>query len=134
MSVKAYCAAVNGMEITPVTVEVSLRSGTFVHLSGLPDNSVKESLDRIRAALNDIGMNLPGKDITINLSPADLQKTGSGYDLPITIATLAANDDVPVDLLNQYMIMAELGLDGRLCPIRGALPIALKARRRESRA
>lgn len=128
MSVKAYCAAVNGMEITPVTVEVSLRSGTFVHLSGLPDNSVKESLDRIRAALNDIGMNLPGKDITINLSPADLQKTGSGYDLPITIATLAANDDVPVDLLNQYMIMAELGLDGRLCPIRGALPIALKAK------
>lgn len=128
MLVKTYCAAVNGMEVTPITVEVSIRKGVHFHLVGLPDTAVKESYERIRAALNNVNIKLPQNDITVNLSPADIQKSGSGYDLPITIAMLAANDNVATDKLQYYMIMAELGLDGRLCSIRGALPIAMKAK------
>ena len=131
MLVKTFCAAVNGLEVTTVTVEVSMTSGSLFHLSGLADAAVKESRDRIIAALKNNDIKLPVYDTTINLAPADLRKEGSGYDLPIAIGILAALGKVKSDRLSQYMLMGELGLDGRLQPIRGALPIAIKARKEE---
>ena len=131
MLVKTLCAAVNGLEVTTVTVEVSMTSGSLFHLSGLADAAVKESRDRIIAALKNNDIKLPVYDTTINLAPADLRKEGSGYDLPIAIGILAALGKVKSDRLSEYMLMGELGLDGRLQPIRGALPIAIKARKEE---
>ena len=128
MLVKTYCAAVNGLEVTMVTVEASLRPGCHIHLSGLPDASVIQSMDRMRAALNNVGIKFPGMDITVNLSPADIQKSGSGYDLPIAIAILAGNEQVKPEKLRSFMIIGELGLDGSLRSVRGALSIALKAK------
>ncbi len=129
MLVKTFCAAVNGLEVTSVTCEVSLSRGVQFHLTGLADTAVKESYDRIRAALLNNGLKMPNMDITANLSPADIKKEGSGYDLPLAIAILAANNEVAADNLSQYMLMGELGLDGKLLPIRGALPIAIQARK-----
>jgi magnesium chelatase family protein len=128
MLVNTYCAAVNGLEVNTVKVEVSMARGVQFHLSGLADTAVKESHDRIKAALVNNGFKMPVMDITINLSPADIKKEGSGYDLPLAIGILAANGKVECDHLSEYMLVGELGLDGRLQPIRGALPIAIKAR------
>jgi magnesium chelatase family protein len=99
------------------------------HLTGLADTAVKESHDRIRAALTNNGLKMPMMDITINLSPADIKKEGSGYDLPLAIGILAANEKISCERLSQYMMVGELGLDGQLQPIRGALPIAIRARK-----
>lgn len=129
MLVKTYCAAVNGLEVTTVTVEVSMSRGVQFHLTGLADTAVKESYDRIKAALVNNGLKMPSMDITVNLSPADIKKEGSGYDLPLAIGILAANGKVNDDKLEKYMLVGELGLDGRLQPIRGALPIAIRARK-----
>ena len=129
MLVKTYCAAVNGLEVTTVTCEVSMSRGMQFHLTGLADTAVKESYDRIKAALINNGFNIPVMDITINLSPADIKKEGSGYDLPLAIGIIAANGKVESERLERYMMMGELGLDGRLQPIRGALPIAIQARK-----
>ena len=129
MLVKTYCAAVNGLEVTTVTCEVSMSRGMQFHLTGLADTAVKESYDRIKAALINNGFNIPVMDITINLSPADIKKEGSGYDLPLAIGIIAANGKVESERLERYMLMGELGLDGRLQPIRGALPIAIQARK-----
>ncbi len=129
MLVKTFCAAVNGLEVTTVTVEVSMSRGVQFHLTGLPDTAVKESYDRIKAALVNNGFKMPTMDITANLSPADIKKEGSGYDLPLAIGILAANGKIENERLEQYMMLGELGLDGRLQPIRGALPIAIKARK-----
>lgn len=128
MLVKTFCAAINGLDAITITVEVCTRMGVHFHLSGLPDTSVKESHDRLRAAFNNTGLHFPGKDITVNLSPADIHKEGSGYDLPIAIAILACEENVKIDKLNDYMIVGEIGLDGSLRPIRGALSVALKAK------
>ena len=128
MLVKTYCAAVNGLEVTTVTVEVSITRGVLFHLTGLGDAAVKESHDRIAAALLNNGYKIPVADITINLSPADIRKEGSSYDLPLAIGILAANEKMKANRLGDYMLVGELGLDGRLQPIRGALPIAIKAR------
>ena len=128
MLVKTYCAAVNGMEVTTVTVEVSLTRGVLFHLTGLADVAVKESRDRIAAALLNNGYKFPVADITVNLAPADIKKEGSSFDLPLAIAILAANDKMKYDRLGDYMLVGELGLDGKLQPIRGALPIAIRAR------
>jgi len=128
MLVKTYCAAVNGLEVTTVTVEVSMSRGVQFHLTGLADTAVKESYDRIKAALTNNGFKMPTMDITVNLAPADIKKEGSGYDLPLAIGILAANGKVTDDMLEKYMLVGELGLDGRLQPIRGALPIAIRAR------
>ena len=128
MLVKTYSAAVNGLEVTTVTVEVSMSRGVQFHLTGLADTAVKESYDRIKAALVNNGFKMPTMDITVNLSPADIKKEGSGYDLPVTIGILAANGKVDSELTNQYMMVGELSLDGHLQPIRGALPIAIRAR------
>ena len=128
MLVKTYCAAVNGLEVNTVKVEISMARGVQFHLTGLADTAVKESHDRIRAALQNNGFKMPVMDITINLSPADIKKEGSGYDLPLAIGILAASGKVINDHLDEYMMVGELGLDGKLQPIRGALPIAIKAR------
>ncbi len=123
-----YCAAVNGLEVTVVKTEVSLSRGVQFHLTGLADTAVRESYDRIRAALNNNGLKMPVMDITVNLSPADIKKEGSAYDLPVAIAILAASAKIDSSRLEDFMIVGELGLDGRLQPVRGALPIAIKAR------
>ena len=128
MLVKTYCAAVNGLEVTTVTAEVSMSRGIQFHLTGLADTAVKESYDRIKAALVNNGFKMPSMDITINLSPADIKKEGSGYDLPLAIGILSANGKVESGNLDKYMMLGELGLDGRLQPVRGALPIAIRAR------
>lgn len=128
MLVKTFCAAVNGLEVTTVTVEVSLSRGVQFHLTGLADTAVRESYDRIKAALTNNGYKMPVMDITVNLAPADIKKEGSGYDLPLAIGILAASNKVDSTRLAQFMMVGELGLDGRLQPVRGALPIAIRAR------
>ena len=117
-----------GLEATTVMVEVSLSRGVLFHLTGLPDNAVRESHDRLVAALQNTGFKFPVADITVNMAPADLRKEGSGYDLPLAVGVLAASGSVRADRLGGYMMIGELGLDGRLQPVRGALPIAIKAR------
>jgi magnesium chelatase family protein len=131
MLVKTFCAAVNGLEVTTVTVEVSMTRGVMFHLSGLADTAVKESYDRIRAALGNIGFKPPTAEITINLSPADIRKEGSGYDLPLAIGILAAHGKVDDTMLSQFMMIGELGLDGKLKPVAGALPVAIRARKEQ---
>ena len=131
MLVKTYCAAVNGLDVTTVQVETSMSRGMQLHMTGLADTAVKESYDRIKAALVNNGLKMPVMDITINLSPADIKKEGSGYDLPIAISILAASDKVALELLDKFMLVGELGLDGKLMPIKGALPIAIRARKEQ---
>ena len=131
MLVKTFCAAVNGLEVTTVTVEVSMTRGVMFHLSGLADTAVKESYDRIRAALGNIGFKPPTAEITINLSPADIRKEGSGYDLPLAIGILAAHGKVDDTMLSRFMMIGELGLDGKLKPVAGALPVAIRARKEQ---
>ena len=128
MLVKTYCAAVTGLEATVVMVEVSMARGVMFHITGLPDNAVRESHDRIVSALQNNGYKFPIADITINMAPADIRKEGSAYDLPLAIAVLAADGKMGTDMLDRYMMIGELGLDGRLQPVRGALPIAIRAR------
>lgn len=117
-----------GLEATVVTVEVSTSRGVMFHLSGLGDTAVKESYDRIKAAIENNGFKFPVADITVNMAPADIKKEGSAYDLPIAIAILATVEKVSSDVLDKYMLIGELSLDGRLQPVRGILPIAIKAR------
>ena len=128
MLVKTYCAAMTGLETTVVTVEVSTSRGVMFHLSGLGDTAVKESYDRIKAAFENNGLKFPVADITVNMAPADIKKEGSVYDLPIAVAILATMEKVSADVLDKYMLIGELSLDGHLQPVRGALPIAIKAR------
>ena len=128
MLVKTYCAAVNGLEVTTVTIEVSLSKGVMYHFTGLGDTAVREGRDRIAAAMQYVGFKFPRADITVNMAPADLRKEGSSFDLPLAIAILAANGNVEYEMLDKYMIVGELGLDGNLQPVRGALPIAIRAR------
>jgi len=129
MLVKTYSAEVMGLEATTVTIEVNLTRGMMFHLSGLADTAVKESYDRIRAAITNIGLKPPTADITINLSPADIRKEGSGYDLPLAIGLLAAHGKISDAKLQDYMMVGELGLDGTLKPVNGILSIAIRARK-----
>ncbi|GIM61766.1 YifB family Mg chelatase-like AAA ATPase [Capnocytophaga canis] len=129
MLVKIYGSAVFGVEATTITIEVNIDKGVGYHLVGLPDNAIKESNYRIAAALQNIGYKIPGKKITINMAPADMRKEGSAYDMSFAIGILAANGQVESDSLSEYIIMGELSLDGSLQPIKGALPIAIQARK-----
>jgi magnesium chelatase family protein len=129
MLVKIFCAAVMGLEATTITIEVNMTRGVMFHLSGLADTAVKESYDRIRAAMVNVGFKPPTADLTINLSPADIRKEGSGYDLPLAIGILAAHGKISETMLADYMMIGELGLDGKLKPISGALPVAIRARK-----
>ena len=128
MLVKTYSASVQGLQATAVTVEVNASRGVRFILVGLPDNAVKESYERIKAAIENSGYKVPGRQITVNMAPADIRKEGTGFDLPIAIGLLATEDQIRTSLLNRYMMVGELSLDGSLMPVKGALPIAIKAR------
>ncbi len=128
MLVKTYGAAVQGIDATPITIEVNCSKGIKFFLVGLPDASVKESRERIISALQVNGYKYPRKQIIINMSPADIRKEGSDYDLPLALGILAASETIKPEKLSEYIIMGELSLDGNILPIRGALPIALMAK------
>ena len=128
MLIKCYSAALQGISASLVTIEIHAVSGADFSLVGLPDNAVKESRDRIRAALLVNGYHLPVKRLTINMAPADLKKEGSCYDLPLAIGMLHVAEELPAKHLEDYMMVGELSLDGTLQPIRGILPIALCAK------
>ncbi|MCM8570597.1 YifB family Mg chelatase-like AAA ATPase [Gramella jeungdoensis] len=129
MLVKVYGSYVFGVEATTITVEVNVTSGIGYHLVGLPDNAVKESSYRITAALQNNNYRLPGKKIIINMAPADLRKEGSAYDLTFALGILAASQQIKAEDISDYLIMGELSLDGSLQPIKGALPIAIQAKK-----
>jgi len=128
MLVKVFGSAVFGVEATTITIEVNMDKGIAYHLVGLPDNAIKESSYRISAALKNNGYKLPGKKITINMAPADMRKEGSAYDLTIAMGILAASHQIKATNIDEFVIMGELSLDGSLQPIKGALPIAIKAK------
>lgn len=128
MLVKTFGYAVHGITATRVTVEVNIGVGINFYLVGLPDNAVKESQQRIDTALKQHGYKIPGKQITVNMAPADIRKEGSAYDLTIAMGILAASEQITSERISDYVIMGELSLDGELRPIKGVLPIAITAR------
>ncbi|MFZ4582331.1 MAG: YifB family Mg chelatase-like AAA ATPase [Paludibacter sp.] len=128
MLVKSFGAAVQGINATIVTIEVNVSKGIKYFLVGLPDNAVKESHERIASALQYVGHQIPRKQIVINMAPADIRKEGSAYDLALAIGMLAGDEKIKSTELEKYVIMGELSLDGSLQPIKGVLPIAIKAR------
>ncbi|HBG71538.1 MAG: magnesium chelatase [Bacteroidetes bacterium GWF2_43_63] len=129
MLVKTYCCAIQGIEAYTVSVEVDIQPGTKTFFAGLPDNAVKESIERIRSALVNNGYRYPGRRVVINLAPADMKKEGSGYDLAISIAVLAASHQIDSERLSEIMIVGELSLDGSLVPVKGVLSAAIEARK-----
>ena len=131
MLVKTYGSAIFGVNAHTITVEVSVDAGVNFSMVGLPDNAVKESQQRIATALKQIGHTIPGKNIVVNLAPADIRKEGASYDLAIAIGLLAASEQMNAEEVGKYVIMGELSLDGSLRPIKGALPIAIEARRQK---
>ncbi len=128
MLVKTYGAAVTGIDANTITIEVNLSQGIKFFLVGLPDNAVKESQQRIQSALKESEFKWPGKKIVINMAPADIRKEGSSYDLPLAIGILAASNQISHQNLNDYIMMGELSLDGSLQPVKGVLPIAVRAK------
>ncbi len=127
--VRTHGSAVYGIHALLISIEVFAKKGFKFNLVGLPDNAVKESQYRMDAALRSIGYKMPGKRLIINLAPADLRKEGSCFDLPMAIAILTASGQVECDHLEEYVIMGELGLDGEIQPLKGALPIAIGAKK-----
>ena len=123
MLINIHCAKCVGIDAVPVTVEVNLSGGIGIHLVGLADAAVKESLLRTITALQSMGFRIPGKKIVINLAPADMHKKGSGYDIPIALGIIAASNQRDLPLLGDFLVMGELGLDGAVREIPGALPI-----------
>lgn len=130
MLVKTYGSAIQGVNAITITVEVNIDQGVNFYLVGLPDSAVKESQQRIESALRYNNLRFPGKKIVINMAPADIRKEGSAYDLTIAIGILAASQQIKAEHVGDYIIMGELSLDGSLLPIKGALPIAIEARKK----
>src|SRR3972149_617628 len=130
MLAKVYACAVIGLEgqIVEVEVDHTNRGLPSFMLVGLPDAAIKESSERVRAAIKNSGLQFPGHRLTVTLAPADLRKAGPGYDLPIAVGILAASDQVPIEPLEIALIVGELGLDGSVRHVRGVLPIAALAR------
>ncbi|MDR0510514.1 MAG: YifB family Mg chelatase-like AAA ATPase [Rikenellaceae bacterium] len=128
MFVKCFASTLVGIDAATIPVEVNIGNGIGMSLSGLPDSAVKESQERIRAAFENSGYRMSGKKVVVNLAPADLRKEGSAFDLPIAVGILAASGQVAGERLGEYVIVGELSLDGSLMPVKGALPIAIKAR------
>lgn len=119
-----------GVDAITISIEVDTPGGTTGYfIVGLPDNAVKESIERVISAIKNNGYERPRGKIVVNMAPADIKKAGSAYDLPIAIGMLAATDQLPADKLGDYIIMGELSLDGSVQPIKGALPIAIQARK-----
>jgi magnesium chelatase family protein len=129
MLIKTFGSAVYGVNAYTITIEVNVTPGTRYWLVGLPDSAVKESEFRIESALKQHGYRMPRQKVVVNMAPADIRKEGSAYDLPIALGVLAASDQLASDKLKDYLIMGELSLDGTLRPIKGALPIAIQARK-----
>ena len=131
MLVKTYGSAVYGVEAITITVEVSVdNQGKFYYIVGLPDNAVKESMQRVESAIKSNHFYMPRTKLVVNLAPADIKKTGTAFDLPIAIGTLGATEQIEnPEKLTDYLIMGELSLDGEVLPIKGALPIAIQARK-----
>ena len=130
MLVKVFGSAVHGVDALTITIEVDIISGSLpaYFIVGLPDNAVKESIERILSAIKNNGYDKPRNKVVVNMAPADIKKAGSAYDLPIAIGMLAGTGQVEHSELSQYIIMGELSLDGTVQPIKGALPIAIQAR------
>ncbi|MCM1028751.1 MAG: YifB family Mg chelatase-like AAA ATPase [Pseudoflavonifractor sp.] len=128
MLVKVFGAALQGIDAILITIEASVERGAMFSIVGLADTAVKESYQRVMTAIAQSGLEAPRKRVIINLSPADVRKEGSAFDLPIAIGLLAGDEKIPAAPLADYMIMGELSLDGSLLPISGALPMAIKAR------
>jgi magnesium chelatase family protein len=128
MLVKTFGAAVQGISATIVTIEVNVSQGIRFLIVGLPDNAVRESHERIASALAFSGKRLPRMQVVINMAPADIRKEGSAYDLPLAVGIMAASNQIKTDILEKFVMMGELSLDGGMKPIKGALPIAVKAR------
>lgn len=128
MLIKVFGAAVQGIDATLITIEVNSTRGCMFYLVGLPDSAIKESHQRIKSALQVNGYKIPTSNIVINMAPADIRKEGAAYDLPLAIGMLAASETITSDKLSRYLIMGELSLDGSIQPIKGVLPIAIKAR------
>lgn len=128
MLVKTYGAAVDGIDAILITIEVSVDKGILYCIVGLPDTAVKESYQRILSAVKHSGQDFPRRKVVVNMSPADVKKEGAAYDLPIAIGILAADERLEASVLSNYLIMGELSLDGSVLPIRGVLPMAIKAR------
>ncbi|MDR2893875.1 MAG: hypothetical protein LBU97_00220, partial [Alistipes sp.] len=128
MFVKSYTATIHGVDAMTVAVEANVSPGIGMYLVGLPDGAVKESQDRIRSAVANCDLRMPGKRLVVNLAPADVRKEGAAFDLPIAIAILAASEQIADQRLGDYMVTGELSLDGAVKPVRGVLPIALAAR------
>jgi magnesium chelatase family protein len=133
MLAKTYGSAVHGVDARTITVEVTVEQGLRFYMSGLPDSAVKESEHRVEASLKSFGYFMPRKKTVVNLAPADIRKEGSAYDLPIALCILAASEQAVAPTLDQYVIMGELALDGKLRPIKGVLPIAIQAAREKFR-
>ncbi len=129
MLVKTFGSAVVGVDAITITIEVNVDRGIKFFMVGLPDNAVKESQHRIESALKNVGYKMPGKKIVVNMAPADIRKEGSAYDLTIAIGILAASGQMDEENISNYLIMGELSLDGSLQSIKGALPIAIQARK-----
>jgi len=129
MVAKTFGSAVYGVDARTITVEVNVMQGTHFYISGLPDTAVKESEHRVESALKTIKYFIPRNKVVVNLAPADLRKEGSAYDLPIALCILAASGQIVTDVLEKYIIMGELSLDGELRPIKGVLPIAIQSRK-----
>ena len=123
MLINIHCAKCVGIDAVPVEIEVDIATGIGIHLVGLADTAIKESLLRTITALQSMGFRIPGKKIVINLAPADMHKKGSGYDVPIALGIIAASGQRAMPALADYMIMGELGLDGTVREIPGSLPI-----------
>lgn len=130
MLIKTYGGAVHGVNAAIITIEVNIIQGASFYMVGLPDNAVKESQFRIESTFKSNEFRMPGRRVIVNMAPADIKKEGSAYDLPLAIGILAASDQITCPEIEQYLIMGELSLDGGIRPIRGALPIAIEARKR----
>ena len=128
MLARTIAAAVHGIDAIKVEIEVTVDWGSGFMIIGLPDTAVKESAERVRCAMQQAGFEFPGKSVVINMSPADIKKEGSAYDLPLAVGILAADEKINPDKLGRFMLMGELSLDGSLRPIKGALPMAILAR------
>jgi magnesium chelatase family protein len=129
MLVKTYGSAVYGVDAYTISIEVDLSMPYGFSLVGLPDVAVRESRERITTAIRNVGYEWPRRKLTINMAPASVRKEGAAFDLGLAIGVLAASEQMPIGLLEQYMVMGEVSLDGTLKPIKGALPIAIQARR-----
>ncbi|MBC7914560.1 MAG: YifB family Mg chelatase-like AAA ATPase [Pyrinomonadaceae bacterium] len=129
MPVKTFGSSVYGVEAATITIEVNISTGTQYFIVGLPDNAVRESLLRVESAITNCGYRMPRQKIVVNLAPADIRKEGSSYDLAIAIGILAESGQIDCEMLSQFMVLGELSLDGNIQSVKGALPIAIQAKK-----